>query len=105
MTCLSLGEISEQIIDCTQYDKSVMQSKACQNQSEAGFICITVPLGTIKNNLLSFHFALCLSSSMSPVQLGLRVQCRALLHCRFRFSLNSAGLDLCQVCVYKQNLY
>lgn len=61
MTCLSLREISEQIVDCTQYDKSILQSKACQNPSEAAFICITVPLGTIKNNLLSFHFALYLT--------------------------------------------
>jgi len=53
MAWLSLGEIPEQIIDCTQYVTSILQSKACLDQSEACSICITVLLGGIKKTCLA----------------------------------------------------
>lgn len=67
MTCLSLREIPEQIVHCTQCDKPILQSKACLGQSEACFICATVPLGGMKNsNLSSFHFSTGLGLTHEP---------------------------------------
>lgn len=53
MTCLSVREIPEQIVHCTRCDKPILQSEARLGQSEACFICTTVPLGGMKNNNLS----------------------------------------------------
>lgn len=53
MTCLSLGEIPEQIVHCTGCGKPILQSEACLGQPEARFICAALPLGGMKNNNLS----------------------------------------------------
>lgn len=67
MTCLSLREIPEQAVHCTQGDKPILQSQACLGRSEACSICTAVPLGGMKNNnLSSSHFSTELELTHEP---------------------------------------
>lgn len=75
MTCLSLREIPEQMVHCTQCAKPIVQSEARLGQAQARFICTTGPLGGTENNhLSSSHVSSVLELTHEPCSAG---ECRA----------------------------